>query len=67
MNLTEEMSDAAFEAEFRKSGRDRIFNDYIALHRLHIAVAGLLREVTRPILSAMESCLSKLTRSKLHP
>lgn len=52
--IPEGLSDAAWEAEFRKSGRDRQFNEYIAVRRLRIALANLAREMTRPIFRLLD-------------
>jgi hypothetical protein len=52
----------AWEAEFRRSGKDRQFNEYIAVRRLHIALLGLGRTIMDPrTLSKMMLTFGALT------
>lgn len=46
--IRSDLSEGAWEAEFRKSGKDRQFNSYIAFRRMSVALAGFRRTVMEP-------------------
>lgn len=47
-------TEAQWESEFRRSGKDKQFNSYLAYRRLDIALLNLFREVTRPLVPVVE-------------
>jgi len=46
-----------WEAEFRRSGKDRIFNQYIAFRRLYLAGARVWDELKKALYPKLERLL----------